>query len=589
MSRHGELVRTYTARGLPRYELEIWHDELNKYQVIKGDDSYVVEQKAAAKMAQWDEMWIKKATAETKRAERERAARNKEQKKALAEDRTKTAQQVLDGLEKTLAFTLGIDDAIDWESLKDTTSFPKQKPAKPTPPPLPAKPTIPPEPMLDSPAYVVQLGFLDKIVASRRERKEVEAKARFERDHTYWTKKKEETLNTYDAAVKVRYAKVQEQKKKHEHAVEQWEIERAEYLNKQEETNAHIDEKRREYLEGDLNALIDYCEMVLNNSAYPEEFPQTFELSYNPENQILVVDYQLPAPNNIPTLKEVKYVQSRDEFDEKHISQAQLNKLYDGLLYQITLRTVHELFEADRADLLIAVVFNGWVRSIDPATGHEKDACVLSLQASKDEFMVINLANIDPKLCFKNLKGVGSSKLHSMTPVAPILMIDKDDSRFTDSYDVAHELDEGYNLAAMDWEDFEHLIRELFQKEFSEAGGEVKVTQASRDGGIDAVVFDPDPIRGGKIVIQAKRYTNTVGVSAVRDLYGTVMNEGANKGILVTTSDYGPDAYEFARGKPLTLLNGGNLLHLLAKHGHEARIDLKEAKRIAAERAKEGS
>jgi restriction system protein len=130
----------------------------------------------------------------------------------------------------------------------------------------------------------------------------------------------------------------------------------------------------------------------------------------------------------------------------------------------------------------------------------------------------------------------------------------------------------------MDWKEFEHLIRELFEKEFSSNGGEVKITQASRDGGVDAVAFDPDPIRGGKIVIQAKRYTNTVTVSAVRDLYGTVMNEGATKGILVTTSDYGPDAYSFAKDKPLTLLNGGHLLFLLEKHGHKARIDIKEAK-----------
>jgi restriction system protein len=61
------------------------------------------------------------------------------------------------------------------------------------------------------------------------------------------------------------------------------------------------------------------------------------------------------------------------------------------------------------------------------------------------------------------------------------------------------------------------------------------------------------------------------------------MNEGANKGILVTTSDFGPDAYTFVSGKPLTLLNGANLLHLLEKHGHKARIDLAEAKRIAVE------
>ena len=135
----------------------------------------------------------------------------------------------------------------------------------------------------------------------------------------------------------------------------------------------------------------------------------------------------------------------------------------------------------------------------------------------------------------------------------------------------------------MDWLDFENLIRELFEKEFSKGDGEVKITQASRDGGVDTIAFDPDPIRGGKLVIQAKRYTNTVGVSAVRDLYGTVHNQGANKGILVTTSDFGPDAYSFAKDKPFTLLSGGELLYLLAKHGHRAKIDLPEAKRRMAE------
>ena len=98
--------------------------------------------------------------------------------------------------------------------------------------------------------------------------------------------------------------------------------------------------------------------------------------------------------------------------------------------------------------------------------------------------------------------------------------------------------------------------------------------------GVDAVAFDSDPIRGGKIVIQAKRYTNVVGVSAVRDLYGTLINEGAMKGILVTTSYYGNDAYEFAKDKPIQLIDGAGLLGLLQKHGHKARIDLQEAKAL---------
>ena len=275
-------------------------------------------------------------------------------------------------------------------------------------------------------------------------------------------------------------------------------------------------------------AVLDYCDLVLSNSEYPDYFPQSYELDYNPENKILVVDYQFPSISDLPTLQEVKYIKSRDEFTEKHISQAQIRRNFDSVLYQITLRTIHELYEADQVNALASIVFNGYTHSIDPSTGREVTPCVLSVQAGKEEFEQIQLANIDPKMCFKSLKGIGSTRLHSLTPVAPILRIEREDARFTAAYAVADGLQDEDNLAAMDWEDFEHLIRELFEKEFASGGGEVRVTRASRDGGVDAIAFDPDPIRGGKIVIQAKRYTSTVGVSFVRDLYGTVMNEGAN-------------------------------------------------------------
>jgi restriction system protein len=131
----------------------------------------------------------------------------------------------------------------------------------------------------------------------------------------------------------------------------------------------------------------------------------------------------------------------------------------------------------------------------------------------------------------------------------------------------------------MDWQDFEHLVAQLFEWEFVKQGVEVKVTRASRDSGVDAILFDPDPLRGGKYVLQAKRYTRTVDVSAVRDLYGTVMNEGANRGILITTAGFGPDAYEFAKDKNLSLVDGTNLLIMLHKHGKKYRIDLQEARK----------
>ncbi len=68
-----------------------------------------------------------------------------------------------------------------------------------------------------------------------------------------------------------------------------------------------------------------------------------------------------------------------------------------------------------------------------------------------------------------------------------------------------------------------------------------------------------------------------------RLLYGTVMHEGADRGILVTTSDYGADSVSFVSDKPLTLINGAQLLSLLEKHGHKARIDLDEAREQQAD------
>ena len=103
-------------------------------------------------------------------------------------------------------------------------------------------------------------------------------------------------------------------------------------------------------------------------------------------------------------------------------------------------------------------------------------------------------------------------------------------------------------------------------------GLETKLTQRSRDGGVDCIAFDTRPIVGGKIVIQAKRYKNTVGVSAVRDLYGTMLNEGASKGLLVCTSGYGMDAFAFAKDKPIELIDGGGLLYMLKDVGIRARI-----------------
>ncbi len=366
-------------------------------------------------------------------------------------------------------------------------------------------------------------------------------------------------------------------------AEKDWQNRKENFLANQDRLNSNIDKLKKNFLSGKASAVQQVLKLILMNSNYPFKIEKEVFLEYNPINKMVVVDYFLPNLDDIPNIEGITYISANSKIRVKCISKNQLHKLYDDIVYKIILRSIHELFVVDTLDKLKSVSFNGWVKRPNSATGNDEINCIASIHVTKGEFVKINLSKVDPKACFKNLKGIGSSKLSGMVAIQPIIQLSSN-SKFVNPQQVVY--DESTNLASMDWEDFEHLIRELFEKEFSENGGEVKVTRASRDGGVDAIAFDPDPIRGGKIVIQAKRYTNTVGVSAVRDLYGTVMNEGANKGILVTTSDYGPDSYSFAKGKPLTLLNGANLLYLLEKHGNKSRIDIKEAKRIMMENNK---
>ena len=315
---------------------------------------------------------------------------------------------------------------------------------------------------------------------------------------------------------------------------------------------------------------------LLNKSDYNALFKKEIELHY--EDETIIINYQLPNRENFLKTKEYKYNAKTNKVEQKLYAETVAAKIYEKVLYSICLRSVYEVFVSTDENKVSNVVFNGYIDQINPSTGQRESKYILSISVNRNKFNEIVLEKVDPKLCFKTLKGVSAAKIADIVAITPILTFDKNDKRLIDSKNIV--VDEGTNLAIMDWTEFEHLVRELFEKEFSKSGGEVRVTQASRDGGVDAIVYDPDPIRGGKIVIQAKRYTNTVSVSAVRDLYGTVINEGANSGILITTSDYGGDSYEFAKNKPLKLLNGGHLLGLLEKHGKKGYINIREAKMV---------
>jgi len=328
---------------------------------------------------------------------------------------------------------------------------------------------------------------------------------------------------------------------------------------------------RTAYQSGDPEAVAAFVKLALDGSELPDGFYLEHRIAYMPENRQLVLDYRMPTLDEvIPAIERYKYVKARDCIEEVARSTRSQQMHYTDLVAQLTLRVTSEAFRADQDGIIFGIVFNAFVDTIDRATGQQIRPYLVSLRTTREQFSGLDLRQVEPTACLKHLSAAISRSPAELLPVKPILEFDMVDPRFVEESDILSALDNRPNLMELSPGEFESLITNLFQA----MGLDTKLTRASRDGGVDCVAYDPRPILGGKIVIQAKRYKNTVGVSAVRDLFGTMHNEGASKGILVTTSGYGSAAYEFANGKPIELISGSNLLYLLKEHASvEAKIE----------------
>jgi restriction system protein len=525
-------------RSAPLLSTTISNAHLGKERTLKGTDAAVLERKVKEQLQAWGEQEVRSRL-------RDRTG-----------DADEDAQETIAEIRGILAATLDVDDRIDWDALVDRRRFgaflfappPQQRPMPPSPV-LPAKP------------------FLGRIIPSIA----AEWEARCSAISAAHCGHVQRIQAGYDAAVA-------QWEQARDTAWQNHEAERARFEAEQRQHNDSVADFRRRFEAGEANAVEEYLRMVFERSAYPTGFPVNHAAAYDASANTAVVDLELPDQTAVPDVIGYKFIAAKNESKPLSMKPKEHDSLYDEAVKQAVIRTLHEVFEAVYTPHVQRVVTNGWVTRTDRATGNEVRNCCVSVSAARAEFETLNLAKVDASECLKKLKALTAGPLSQVGPVQPILQFNRQDSRFVEARAVLDGLNSEQNLAEMPWEDFEHLVRELFGRMFSGEGAEVKVTQASRDQGVDAIAFDPDPIRGGKFVIQAKRYTKVVPVSAVRDLYGTMINEGATKGILVTTADFGPDSREFAKSKPLTLINGAHLVFLLEQQGYRVRLDVAEAR-----------
>jgi restriction system protein len=310
------------------------------------------------------------------------------------------------------------------------------------------------------------------------------------------------------------------------------------------EHNAGIDQFRRDCQAGDPEAVAEFCTLVLDSSVYPEGFPHQTRAVYRPDPREAVIEWELPPQSVIPLGRDYRYVAARDAIDALPRAEKEIKERYRTVIAQVALRTIHEILVSTSGSVIELVTFYGKVSTTDPATGQPIRPLLLQVSAKREMFSQYNLSDLDPVACLKRLNALVSPHPYDLEPVQPTVEFDSLLTRFKfiAGMDVVAGLDSRPDLLAMAPNEFEHLVRQIFE----EMGMQAWNTQAIKDDGVDAVAVNNNAVFGGMCIIQAKRYRNAVGVEAIRALAGVMEDKHATKGILITTSWVTKDGHAFA-------------------------------------------
>jgi restriction system protein len=411
-----------TYNGDFQYFTRVRHLGLKEHKFLKAYDEWVLEEKIERQVERFNAKWEKVKG-------KLQSDYYKQSNILEAEEKTKEAEEQIKQLETLLEETINVNDAVNWEELKNHRPFKEVSPENYLQTRLDKiiKPTkagnipVPKEPLQTDSKFQPQFNFLEKYLFKSWQQKKIDKSIQdFKNSHSNWLaekalieKQNKDNIEKYEQETISYNKEIERTKEQNRDEVIEWEMRKEKYYKDQSDFNNKIDLMKEEYLQKKPHSIIENCDLVLNNSKYPDYFPKTYELDYNPNKELLIIDFCLPQIESLPRTKSVKYVKTEDNFKETSISNTALNQLYSSVVFQVAIRTVHEIFEADVVSAISSVCFNGYV-------DNDKIEYIISYQADKKTFNKLNLKGLDCKETIKNYKGKFTAKLTEIEPLIKI-------------------------------------------------------------------------------------------------------------------------------------------------------------------------
>jgi restriction system protein len=345
------------------------------------------------------------AETDRKRAAAEAARLHVEAMEAEVASRNAELASIYEEIDGMLEATLAVDDHVDLETLRVTVEhppFPRPDLQQPVPPPPPI--SVAPEPHFLPPPPPTGT---DAWFGGRKRHAETVATAEqaYRREHDRWLadvaiipERRRAQDEAHRTAVDARLAQLASVDATYQ---QECRVRAAEV----QEANGRLDALIAGLARGEGPALEEYVGIVLGSSVYPDAFPVEHEdFTFSPADGELVLTISIPPPDRVPATKAHRYQKNIDQIVSSPLSLKAQRDRYAGAVHQVALRTLHEVFEADRAGHVRTISLEVVDVGDDPATGLPRRVTLVAVAAEREQLLRLDLAKVVPAATLDHLR-----------------------------------------------------------------------------------------------------------------------------------------------------------------------------------------
>jgi restriction system protein len=355
--------------------------------------------------------------AERKAAEREAARLHVESRLAEVESMNASLAGDLADIDGLLAWALEMDDYVDLESLKiSQVEHPPFAPGRlAVPAPAVPKPDYPPEPVYEEPP--APSGLSAMLGGKKRHQQAVEkSRTAFADAHQHWERARDAAHSSYvqkaaqrEKSEDKRLAKLSAAEEKYKQECEQREAEASAH-------NAEVAKLINDLAFDVESAIQEYIGMVLSNSLYPEVFPVEHDHVFSLASRELSLEVKVPEPSRMPSAKAYRYVKAKDEIISTNLPVREKKERYVNAVWQVAVRCLHEVFEADRAGKVHSIALAVGVDTVDTATGRPTTVPLVFVAAERETFNSFDLTKVIPQDTLRYLGAAMSKSPFDLIP-----------------------------------------------------------------------------------------------------------------------------------------------------------------------------